>query len=122
MRYNLSGSPLTELSHLRDKDGKPFLSGELVNVGERLREYFELAQMGPRVAQNLDRFFTSGGCGGFAPDSCVGDEPSAARKRVADVMADLAPGCLMSCCVVVVTLRGLRRLKNDWVGLHDLGR
>ena len=29
--------------------------------------------------------------------------------------------CLMSCCVVVVILRGLRRLKNYWVGLQDLG-
>lgn len=97
------------MSRRRDKDGKPFLSGELVNVGERLREYFELAQMGSRIAQNWDQFFTSGGRGGFAPDSGVGDGPSAARKRVADVMADLAPGCLMSYCVVVVTLRGLRR-------------
>tara|TARA_B110000027_G_scaffold90961_1_gene96197 strand:- start:66 stop:731 length:666 start_codon:yes stop_codon:yes gene_type:complete len=107
--YNLSESPLTGLSRRRDKDGKPFLSDALVHVGERLREDFELAQMGPRVAQNWDRFLTSGGRGGFAPDSGVGDGPSAARKRVADVMADLAPGCLMSCCVVVVTLRGLRR-------------
>ena len=109
VRYNLSESPLTGLSRRRDKDGKPFLSDALVHVGERLREDFELAQMGPRVAQNWDRFLTSGGRGGFAPDSGVGDGPSAARKRVADVMADLAPGCLMSCCVVVVTLRGLRR-------------
>ena len=86
-----------------------FLSDALVHVDKRLREDFELGQMGPRVAQNWDRFLTSGGRGGFAPDSGVGDGPSAARKRVADVMADLAPGCLMSCCVVVVTLRGLRR-------------
>ena len=112
MRYNLSGSPLTELSHLRDKDGKPFLSGELVNVGERLREYFELAQMGPRVAQNLDRFFTSGGCGGFAPDSGVGDGPFAARKRVADAMADLGPGLsdvLLRCCCYLEGLEAVEK-------------
>ena len=112
MRYNLSGSPLTELSHLRDKDGKPFLSGELVNVGERLCEYFELAQMGPRVAQNLDRFFTSGGCGGFAPDSGVGDGPFAARKRVADAMADLGPGLsdvLLRCCCYLEGLEAVEK-------------
>ena len=56
MCYNLSESPLTGLSRRRDKDGKPFLSDALVHVGERLREDFELAQMGPRVAQNWDRF------------------------------------------------------------------
>ena len=89
MRYNLSESPLTALARRRDKDGKQFLSDDLVRVGERLREDFELAQMGPRVAQNWDRFLTSGRYGGFAPDSGVGDGPAAARKRVADAMTDL---------------------------------
>ena len=68
---------------------KQLLSDDLVRVGERLREDFELAQMGPRVAQNWDRFLTSGRYGGFAPDSGVGDGPAAARKRVADAMTDL---------------------------------
>ena len=101
MRYNLSESPLTALARRRDKDGKQFLSDDLVRVGQRLREDFELAQMGPRVAQNWDRFLTSGGRGGFAPDSGVGDGPAAARKRVADAMTDLGPGLsdvLMRCC------------------------
>ncbi|MDB4196836.1 DUF6456 domain-containing protein [Ascidiaceihabitans sp.] len=101
MRYNLSESPLTGLSRRRDKDGKPFLSDVLAHVGERLREDFELAQMGPRVAQNWDRFITSGGRGCFAPYGGVGDGPSAARKRVADTMADLGPGSpdvLLRCC------------------------
>ena len=44
---------------------KQFLSDDLVRVGERLREDFELAQMGPRVAQNWDRFLTSGGHSGL---------------------------------------------------------
>ena len=51
-----------------------------------------MAEMGLRVAQNWDRFLTSGGHGGFAPDSGVGDGPAAARKRVADAMTDLGPG------------------------------
>ena len=33
---------------------------ELVAAAERLREDFELAQMGPRVAQNWERFLTVG--------------------------------------------------------------
>ncbi len=63
MRYNLAESPLTALARRRDKSGEPFLTDDLVTVGERLREDFELAQMGPRVAQNWDRFLTSGGRG-----------------------------------------------------------
>ncbi|MGZ2257831.1 DUF6456 domain-containing protein [Roseobacter sp. A03A-229] len=102
MRYNLAESPLTALARRRDKNGEPFLTDELVTVGERLREDFELAQMGPRVAQNWDRFLTSGGRGSFIPDSGVGDGPSNARKRVADALSDLGPGlsdvALRCCC------------------------
>lgn len=101
MRYNLSESPLTALARRRDKDGAPFLSDDLVHVGERLREDFELAQMGPRVAQNWDRFLTSGALGGFAADSGVGDGPAAARQRVADAMTDLGAGLsdvVLRCC------------------------
>ena len=101
MRYNLSESPLTALARRRDKDGTPFLSDDLVHVGERLREDFELAQMGPRVAQNWDRFLTSGARGGFAADSGVGDGPAAARQRVADAMTDLGAGLsdvVLRCC------------------------
>ena len=36
----------------KTRTAKPFLSQDLVVAGERLREDFELAQMGPRVAQN----------------------------------------------------------------------
>lgn len=115
MRYNLSESPLTALARRRDKDGSPFLDDDLVHVGERLREDFELAQMGPRVAQNWDRFLTAGGRGGFAPDSGIGDGPSAARKRVADAMADLGAGLsdvVLRCCCY---LEGLETAEK-WLG------
>ena len=101
MRYNLAESPLTALARRRDKNGENFLSDELVTVGERLREDFELAQMGPRVAQNWDRFLTAGGNDTYVPDSGVGDGPANARKRVADALADLGPGLsdvVLRCC------------------------
>ncbi|WP_298835992.1 DUF6456 domain-containing protein [uncultured Roseobacter sp.] len=101
MRYNLAESPLTALARRRDKNGENFLSDDLVTVGERLREDFELAQMGPRVAQNWDRFLTAGGRGSYVPDSGVGDGPANARKRVADALADLGPGLsdvVLRCC------------------------
>jgi hypothetical protein len=52
IRVNMAESPLLALSRRKDRDGKPFLSESLIMAGERLREDFELAQMGSRVAQN----------------------------------------------------------------------
>src|SRR4029079_16358962 len=64
LRFNLAESPLSVLGRKRDKDGAAYLAGELVEAGERLREDFELAQMGPRVTQNWERFLTVGGTRG----------------------------------------------------------
>ena len=102
LRFNLADSPLTALARRRDKNGEPFLSNDLVSAGEQLREDFELAQMGPRLSQNWDRFLTGAGRDNFVPDSGVPDGPSAARKRVADALSDLGPGladvALRCCC------------------------
>jgi len=102
MRYNMAESPLTALARRKDRDGQPFLGDALVHAGERLREDFELAQMGPKVTQNWDHFMTQGGRGGFAPDSGVGNGASGARERVARALADLGPGlsdvALRCCC------------------------
>ncbi|MEO8530436.1 MAG: DUF6456 domain-containing protein, partial [Deltaproteobacteria bacterium] len=65
VRYNGTESPVTLLAKHKDQDGKPFLSPDLVSAAERLREDFELAQMGPSVAQNWDRFLTPGARGQF---------------------------------------------------------
>ncbi len=99
-RYNTNESPLLALARRRDKDGQPFLSPDLVTAGERLREDFELAQMGPRVTQNWDRFLTSGDKGGFAPDTATSG-PAGARNRVSAALLDLGPGLgdvVMRCC------------------------
>ena len=100
IRYNVLESPLAALARRRNKEGKPFLSDELVSAGERLREDFELAQMGPRVAQNWDRFLTAGDRGGFQPDTSA-DGPQNARDRVACALRDLGPGLgdvVLRCC------------------------
>ena len=41
----MTESPLVGLARRRDRDGQMFLMRELVAVGERLREDFELAKM-----------------------------------------------------------------------------
>ena len=102
MRYNLAESPVAVLGRRKDKDGMAFLSPDLISAAEHLREDFELAQMGPRVAQNWDRFLTAGDRGGFRGDSGMAEGPRAARDRVAAALRDLGPGlgdvALRVCC------------------------
>ena len=100
IRYNVIESPLAALARRKDKAGNAFLSDDLVAAGERLREDFELAQMGPRVAQNWDRFLTSNdrGAMGSGNAACGPDD---ARARVARALQDLGPGLgdvVLRCC------------------------
>lgn len=92
LRFNLAESPLSVLGRKRDKDGQAYLSPELVEAGERLREDFELAQMGPRVTQNWERFLTAGGRGQMAAGRGLAEGPQDARVRVARAMEALGPG------------------------------
>ncbi|MDU9003193.1 DUF6456 domain-containing protein [Sedimentitalea todarodis] len=143
-RYNLSESPLIALARRKDRDGKPFLEDALVRVGERLREDFELAQMGPRVAQNWDHFLTGGGRGGFGAGPDAGTRPSEARDRVAQALSNLGPGlsdvALRCCCYLegletaekkmgwsarsgkIVLRIALQRLKQHYDGLNEPDR
>ncbi len=102
LRYNLAESPVSVLGRRRDKDGKPFLESPLIEAAERLREDFELGQMGPRVAQNWEKFLTGGDRGSFRPDGGAGEGPGQARNRVAAALRDLGPGlgdvALRVCC------------------------
>lgn len=93
LRFNLAESPLSVLGRKRDKDGTPYLAPELIEAGERLREDFELAQMGPRITQNWERFLTAGsGRDGFAPGRGPADGSPDARTRVAKALEALGPG------------------------------
>lgn len=102
LRYNAAESPVAVLARRRDRGGQMFLSAELVAAAERLREDFELAQMGPRVAQNWERFLTGGDRGGFRADAGRAEGPRDARERVAAALRDLGPGLgdmvLRVCC------------------------
>ncbi|MCC6305841.1 MAG: helix-turn-helix domain-containing protein [Rhodobacteraceae bacterium] len=105
-RVNLAESPVQVLGRRREKDGRPFLAPELVAAAERLREDFELAQMGPRVAQNWERFLVGGergGPGGRGP----AEGPRAARERVALALRDLGPGLGDIALRVLCFLEGL---------------
>ncbi|CAM3376577.1 hypothetical protein SAMN04488021_106120 [Paracoccus aminovorans] len=100
-RVNIAESPLLMLARRREPDGRPFLAPELVAAGERLREDFELAQMGPRVTQNWDGFLTSG-IDTSRVSAGMGGGSEGARNRVAAALRELGPGmgdmCLRVCC------------------------
>ncbi len=100
-RVNIAESPLLMLARRREPDGRPFLAPELVAAGERLREDFELAQMGPRITQNWDRFLTAG-VDVSRVSAAHGGGSEGARNRVAAALRELGPGmgdmCLRVCC------------------------
>jgi hypothetical protein len=111
LRVNVAESPVAMLARRKDVDGKPFLSAELVAAAERLREDFELAQMGPRVGQNWDRFLTGNDRGQFG-GSGPAEGPRAARDRVAAALRDLGPGLgdvALRCCCFLEGLESTER-------------
>lgn len=144
IRYSAAESPLIALARRRDRDGKPFLDESLVAAGERLREDFELAQIGPQVAQNWDRFLTAGGRGGFNSEAHAGHGASGARDRVEHALSDLGPGlsdvALRCCCYLeglelaekrmgwsarsgkIVLRIALQRLKRHYDGQSERNR
>lgn len=143
LRCNLAESPLAALARRRDADGAPFLADALVSAGERLREDFELAQMGPRTAQNWENFLTGGGGRPCAPSDPIRG-PEGARARVAAALADLGPGlgdvALRTCCYLegletaekrmgwsarsgkIVLRIALQRLALHYEGLGEAGK
>jgi hypothetical protein len=101
IKVNVADSPVTLLSRRKGKDGKAFLNPALVTAGERLREDFELSQMGPSITQNWDGFLT-GSSKSFGSDSGIGSGAATALRRFRAAMAVLGPGlsdiALYCCC------------------------
>ena len=95
VRYGTMESPVVVLARRRDRDGRPFLEPELVVAAERLREDFELARMGAKIAQNWEVYLTS-------QDDFIAPEGNRSpRDRVARALRDLGPGLgdmVLRCC------------------------
>ncbi|MFQ5622339.1 MAG: DUF6456 domain-containing protein [Paracoccaceae bacterium] len=112
VRYNLAESPLTALGRRRDRNGEPFLAAPLIEAGERLREDFEIAQIGPKVTQNWDRFLTAAHIGVPGPGKEPGQGPTAARERVLAALRVLGPGLAdiaFRCCCFLEGLEAAER-------------
>lgn len=142
LRYG-TDSPLAMLARRRDRDGNPFLEDALVRAGERLAEDFELAQMGPRVAQNWDSFLTGSDRPSRSGEASAPRGTEAARDRVTGALRDLGPGlgdvALRCCCYQqgletaeqklgwsarsgkIVLRIALQRLRQHYEGLGEAG-
>lgn len=99
LRHGSVESPLIALSRRRTKEGSKFLSDELVSVGERLREDFEITQLGKGAGFDWARCLSADVTTADLPN----DSPavSAAAIRVADALRDLGPGLgdvVLRCC------------------------
>lgn len=101
-RYYATESPLIGLSRRKDRDGTPFLSAELVKAGERLREDFELAQIGGPATLTCEAFLNS--TNDQADTSHTPPAALAARDRVRSAVIDLGDGlgdvALRCCCLL----------------------
>ena len=97
IRYGIDESPLALLARRREKDGGPFLSQDLVRVGERLSEDFEIAAMEryPVAWEDYIQRLATPRAGG-------GGNAHRAQNRVAAAFYALGPGlgdiALLACC------------------------
>jgi len=108
LKVNLGEDPLGWLARRKGPDGQRFLSPDEVEAGERLRIDFELAQMGPAVAQDWRKFLTPGDrLAGTPLARGPGEGPIAARARVASALASLGPGLSDAALRVCCFLEGL---------------
>lgn len=103
MRSALPESPLLQLARRKGDNGQPFLSGDQVKAGERLREDYELAMRSAGTEADwaawLARLPGLWEVGERKPRNPA----EAARLRVERALADLGPGladvALCCCCL-----------------------
>ncbi|SFK64187.1 DUF6456 domain-containing protein [Shimia haliotis] len=109
-RFAAAESPLVALARRKDRDGALFLDTGMVAAGERLREDFELAQMGTARTKQWAVFLQAAGCAAY--DGGGSDAAEAARKRVSDALCGLGDGladvALRCCCY----LEGLETIEK----------
>ena len=108
IRYSAAETPIVALARRKDREGRPFLSQELVRAGERLREDFELAHMeqdNGKTTDGLHRFLAN-----LPPRN--GRLEAAAQDRVVTALRELGPGLgdvVLRCCCY---LEGLEKAEK----------
>ncbi|MFQ1702223.1 DUF6456 domain-containing protein [Loktanella agnita] len=112
-RYHATESPLVGLARRRDRDGQLFLGRDLVTVGERLREDFELSQVELPAIKDWDAIIAGQG---DLKDLAGPPASIAARRRVVNALKDLGPGLgdiVLQCCCFLEGLEQTEK-KMGW--------
>ncbi len=100
---NRTESPLGWLVRRRGRNGRPLLSERQYLAGERLREDFEMAGLGPRLVRDYGApAVARGQRGGSIAARLPGERSIDARRRVQAALAATGPGLsdilLRTCC------------------------
>ncbi len=118
VRVNDGESPLAWLATRNDPDGRPILTQAMFDAGERLRNDFELGQMGARVTASWEASIASGASGrsGVSNSGLTASEAAlAARQRVWKALQSAGPGLssilLEVCCLASGLETAERHLK-----------
>lgn len=100
-RYGPTETPLDVLARLKDKSGAAFLTLEQVAAGKRLREDYELAQVGEHLMQTRAYFEAAGHCGSRG-QILPSPASRAAKQRATEALCNLGTGlsdiALRCCC------------------------
>lgn len=91
LQVNLGKSPLGWLARRRDGNGKPLLTPDELEAGERLREDFEIAEIGPKIGQDWSRFLAPVNRNS-GPGRTPSEGPLGARERFTKAVETLGPG------------------------------
>jgi transposase-like protein len=97
IRYGSAESPVAALARRKDKNGRPFLSQDLVRAGERLREDFELSGLDKLNCRTVESLT---GAIATLPRQAGGPETTAC-ERVVNALRELGPGLgdvALNCC------------------------
>lgn len=111
-------SPLAWLAGRKGPDGKPLLSPEMLEAGERLRRDFEAGQMGERVTSHWGASIMPGARGrSGSPDTGLNrsERAIAARQRVWRALQHAGPGLssiLLEVCCLASGLEAAERHLN----------
>ncbi len=110
LRGYANESPLVGLARRKDRDGNPFLPRDLVAVGERLREDYELVEVGMGGIESWENLVH----GDTPAEITEGPKGAmAAHGRIRDALADLGPGLgdvVLRCCCF---LEGLEQTEKS---------
>ncbi|MBL8578984.1 MAG: hypothetical protein JNK47_17330 [Mesorhizobium sp.] len=108
---NWSESPLGQLMRRKGRDGKPFLSSDEFQAGERLRSDYTRGQIMPRLGANWEASVSSRRRAGGIAD--LTDSALAARTRVDMAMRSVGPelsGVLIDVCCF---LKGMETVEME---------